>query len=96
MPYRGHFWVTHFESFDRIEDNLGHNQPSILLVVGGHHIPRGICCVCRTESFLKGFHMLLPELPLLDVREAEFPVTVRLVDVRQRCKKNLTMRVPLQ
>ena len=33
------FRIGHFESFERIEDNPGNNQPGILLVVGGDDIP---------------------------------------------------------
>ena len=33
------FRVGHFEFFERIEDNSGHYQPSIVLIIGGDDIP---------------------------------------------------------
>ena len=42
------FRISHFESFERIEDDLGHDQPGVLLVVGGNDIPgRVIGCLSR-------------------------------------------------
>ncbi len=35
------FWVVHFETFERIEDNLGYDQPSVLFVIGGNDIDEG-------------------------------------------------------
>ena len=74
--------------FERVEDNLGYDQSSILLVVGGNDIPGRITGACRTEAFLIGLHVLLPEFPLLDVRKAEFPILFRLVDA---CQETLSL-----
>ena len=63
---------------------MGHDQPGVLLVVGGNDISGGVACAGRAETFPEGFHVLLPEFPLGDVRQAEFPVLVRLVDARQK------------
>ena len=42
------FGKTHFESFERIENNSRHDQPSILFVVGGNDIPGGVIgCLSR-------------------------------------------------
>jgi len=35
---------------------------------------------CRTEAFLIGLHIVVPEFPLFDVRKAEFSVLFRLFD----------------
>jgi hypothetical protein len=37
-----HFWIIHFESLERVEDDLGHDQPRGLLVVSGNDVPWGI------------------------------------------------------
>ena len=46
----------------------------------------------RTEALLIGFHVLLPEFPLLDVSEGEFPVLFRLVDALQKTLSLLLLR----
>src|ERR1700691_6687145 len=77
------FWVSHFKSFERIKDNSGYDEPSILLVVGGNDIPRRVSGACRVEAFLIGRHVLLPEFSLGNVGTAEFPVLFRFVDACQ-------------
>ncbi len=34
--FRVRFGVSHFQCLERIKDNLGYNQPSVLFVVGGN------------------------------------------------------------
>src|SRR5665213_296743 len=78
------FRVRHFELFERIEDNSGYYQPSILLIVGGDDIPGRVMGTCRTEAFLIRLHVMLPKFPLRDIRKTEFPILVRLVNARQK------------
>ena len=80
VAFRGRLGICHVESFERIEDDLGYDQPGVLLVVGGNDIPGHIACTCRAEAFPKRRHIVIPELPLLNVRKAEFPVLFRFVD----------------
>jgi hypothetical protein len=77
---RSRFGIRHVESFEHIEDDLGYDQPGILLVVGGNDVPGHIACACRAKAFRKRRHVVVPELPLLDIRKAEFPVLLRFVN----------------
>ena len=69
-------------SLKRIEDNLGNNQPGILLVIGGHDIPGRVRGAGRAQAILIRLHVMLPVFPLLHIRQAEFPVFVRLINAR--------------
>jgi hypothetical protein len=69
-----------FEAVERVEDNLGDDQPGIFLVIGGNNIPRRMPCARRAEAFLISLPVILPEFALLDAG--------------YRCRKNLTIRVP--
>ena len=86
----GRFRISHFESFERIKDNLRYDQPSILFVVGRNDIPGRVLRACRTQAFLKGLHIILPEFPLFYIRHAEFPILLRLVDA---CEESLSLLV---
>ena len=86
------FGVSHFESVERIKDNLGYDQPSVLFVVGGNDIPGCVPGARRTEAFLVRRHVLLPEFPLLDVRKADFPVLFRLIDALKEALSLLLLR----
>jgi hypothetical protein len=41
------FWVSHFKSLERIEDNFGYNQPRIIRVVTWNDVPRRVAGACR-------------------------------------------------
>src|SRR5665647_1751363 len=84
--------VSHFESFERIEHNLRHNQPNVFLVVGRNDIPGCIPGACRTEAFLIRLHVLLPEFSLLNIRKPEFPVLFRLIDALKETLSLLLLR----
>jgi hypothetical protein len=86
------FGVSHLESFERIKYNLRYNQPSVFLIVGGNDIPGCIPGACRTEAFLIGLHILFPELPLLNIRNAEFPVLFRHFDTLKETLSLLLLR----
>ena len=47
-------------------------------------MPGRVGCACRTEALLISLLIVLPEFPLLDVRKAEFPVLLRLVDAGKK------------
>src|ERR1700685_911867 len=83
MAVCARFRVSHFEFFERIEDNPGYYKPSVLLVVGGNDIPGFVSGACRTKAFLISIHVLFPESSLGNVCCTEFPVLVFFVDPRE-------------
>ena len=89
----------------RIKDNLGDDQPCILLIVGGDDVPRRMVSACRMEAIFVGAHVALPIFPLVNVGGAELPVLVWLIDARKeslslllvrQVQKILTIWVPLR
>ena len=86
------FGVSHFESVERVKDNLGYDQTSILFVVGGNDIPGCVPGAGRTEAFLVRRHVPLPELPLLNVRKTDFPVLFLLIDALKKALSLLPLR----
>src|SRR5471030_632731 len=54
------FWVGHLEFFEGIEKDLGHDQPRVLLVVGGNDIPRRVVSGCCAEALFICLHVILP------------------------------------
>src|SRR5262249_33621989 len=71
--------IGHIEPCERVKDDLRDDEPSVLLVVGGHDVPRSFLGARGTEAFLVGADIVLPEFPLLDIRHAEFPILFRIV-----------------
>ena len=47
---------------------------------------------CRTEAFLESRHIVFPEISLLNVGEAEFPIFVRLIDALKKAFSLLVFR----
>ncbi len=86
------FGVGHFETGEGVEDNPGNNQPGVVFVIGRHHIPGGLAGTGGSQTFLIGLPILFPEFPLLDVRQAEFPVLLRLVNAGQKALSLLVLR----
>jgi len=104
VAFFARFGIGHVEAFKRIEDNLGDDQPGVLFVVGGNDIPGYLARAGRAEAFLIRQPVILPESPLLNVGETEFPVlsgSSMRARKRFRCssfdrwRKNLTMGVLL-
>src|SRR6478672_784550 len=62
------FWKSHFESFECVEDNSGYDEPSVLFVVGGDHIPGCVSGACRAEASFIGALVLPPEFSFGNVR----------------------------
>ena len=52
VALRGRLRVGHLESFEGIEDDLGYDQPGVLLVVGGNDIPGRVARARRAQAFL--------------------------------------------
>src|SRR5450759_1020607 len=80
LVFRAGLWIGQFERLERVENDLGNDQPRILFVVGGNDIPGRIARTGSTQAFFIGLHVLFPEFPLLDIREAELPVLVGRID----------------
>ena len=83
-PFWSALWIRHLEVFERIHDNLRHDQPRIFLVVGRNGVPG---CVMRAgcgQTISIRLHVVLPIFSLVDVRCTEFPVLVGLVDALQK------------
>src|ERR1039458_3118834 len=78
--FRGGPGVRHLETIERIEDDLGNDQPRIVLVVRGHDVPRRVTRACRAQESRVRPRVVLPLLPLEDVGKAEFPVLLRLIN----------------
>src|SRR5580698_3209685 len=55
----------------------------MILVVSGDDIPGGVWRAGRFKALAIGFRVLLPEVPLRNVRETEFPVLCRFIDACQ-------------
>lgn len=56
------------------------DEASVFLVVRGYDVPGGMLGAGRRQALLVDFHVVVPEPPLLDIREAELPVPVWIVD----------------
>src|ERR1700683_3225458 len=80
---RGGFGICHLEAGELIKNNLRNDQAGILFVVGGNHVPGSLTCACRLQTSLIGFFVMRPVFPFVNVREAEFPVFLRVVDARE-------------
>src|SRR5579859_3185548 len=84
-PARGvRLWIGHPQAFHGVDDNPGNDQPGVCLVVGGNDVPRSVPGAGRADTLLIGFHVLLPESALLDIRGAEFPVLCRVIDAFEK------------
>jgi hypothetical protein len=83
---------SHFEAFERIEDDLGCDQPSVLFVICRNDIPGGLTCASRAEAFLIGLHVVLPEFPLFNIRKAELPVLFWLINTFKETLSLLFLR----
>src|ERR1017187_3208948 len=68
------------------------NQPGILLIVGGNDVPGRVMGACRVQASLISLHVMLPVFPLVDVREAEFPILVRLINATEESLSLLFLR----
>ena len=82
--FRSGFRIGHLKFIERIKDNLGDNQPGILLVIGGDDVPGRVMVAGRVQASLISLHVLLPVFPLVNIRSAELPVFVWLIDAREK------------
>jgi hypothetical protein len=49
----GGCWIRHLEFPQRIKNDLGDDQPRVLLIVGGNDVPRRMMRACRAEGTLR-------------------------------------------
>ena len=88
------FGPCHFEIFERIEDDAGDDEPGVLFAVCGNDVPGCVMGACGVQACLIGLRVILPVFPLMNIREAEFPVLLRLVDaVDESLTPDMTCRI---
>ena len=92
LTVRARFRIAHFQSFERVEDDLGDNEPRIFLVVGGNDKPGRVISARRAEAFLVGLRVVVPEFALLQIRVAEFPIFLGVVDTFEKALALLLLR----
>jgi len=63
---------------------LGDYHPGIPLVIGGNGIPGRVMGAGGIQAILVSRHVMLPIFPLVNIRAAEFPVLVRLIDTVEK------------
>ena len=90
--FRGSLGIGHFKFIERIKDNLGDNQPGIVLVVSRNDVPGRVMGACRVQASLINLHVMLPVFSLVNVREAEFPVLVRLINALEKSLSLFVLR----
>jgi hypothetical protein len=86
------FRIGHFKTFKRIENDTGNDRPSVLFVIGGNDIPVRLPSACCAEAFFIRLHVLHPEVPLRDIRNAEFPILFRLINAFEETLSLLLLR----
>ena len=84
--------IRHLESLERIEDNSGNNQPGVLFIISGNNIPGRVMGAGRVQAILKGLSVAFPIFPLVNVREAEFPVLIRLINAFEEAPSLFVLR----
>ena len=90
--FRSGLGICHLKIIERINHNLGNNQPCILLIIGGNNVPRRVTSASRVQASLKSLRLILPVFPLVNVREAEFPVLVRFVNAIEEALSLFVLR----
>lgn len=76
----GDFGVGHFQVGELVDDDLGHDEAGVFLVIGGDDVPGGLFGGGGADAFLVGFAVVAPEVSFLGVGGAEFPVFLGDVD----------------
>src|SRR5579859_2163483 len=76
--------MRELEILEGIEHDAGNDQTGIPLVVSGNHIPWCYTGAGRAKAGLKGFLVVLPVFPFLDIPEREFPVLLRIVNASEQ------------
>ncbi|MGB7758804.1 MAG: HAD-IC family P-type ATPase [Bryobacteraceae bacterium] len=90
--FRGGCGIRHFQFAERIQNNLGNSQASAVLIVGGNDVPWRVMGARRLQASLVSLHVMLPIFPLVNVRGAEFPVLVGLINALEESLPLLFLR----
>jgi hypothetical protein len=90
--FRGGLGICHLKRIERVENNLGNNQPGIFLIIGGNDVPGRVMGAGRAQASLIGLLVMLPIFPLVNVREAKFPILVRLINALEESLSLLCLR----
>ncbi len=75
--------IAHLEIGKCVEDDLGNDQPRVLFVIGGNDIPGSMMVAGGIQALLISLHILVPVFPLVNIRQAELPILIRLINARQ-------------
>ena len=86
------FRIIHPELFQRIEDDLRNDQPGVLFVIGGDDIPGCGCGARCTQACLIRLPVVIPQFPLSDVSETEFPVLRRFINALEQALSLFVLR----
>jgi hypothetical protein len=84
--------IRHPQITERIDDNVGNNQPGILLIICGNDVPGRVMGACRVQALLKSLSVILPEFPFVNVRDAEFPVLLGIINALEESLSLLALR----
>jgi hypothetical protein len=71
---------------------MGNNQSGILLVVGGNSVPGCVRGACRVQTILKSLDIVLPIFSFVNVRAAELPILVRLINALEETLSLFALR----
>src|SRR5258708_11572357 len=68
------FGIAQSQRLDGIEHDARNDEAGVQLVVGGHDVPRRVGGARGAQAFFIRLHVLLPILPLRDIRGRELPI----------------------
>ena len=71
---------------------MGYDQPGVFFVVGGNDVPGRLAGARFAQAFRVGFGVGVPEFALLQIRVAEFPVLLAVVDTIEKALALLLLR----
>src|SRR2546422_10763869 len=80
LPLRRRRWIAQLEGGQRIDKDLGNDQPGIKLVICGDDVPRCMLGTGCAQALLIGVHIIVPKFPLFDIGLAQFPILIRFID----------------
>src|ERR1019366_2336671 len=84
--------IGRFQSLQRIKNNLRDDQAGVVLIVCGDNIPGSVMRTGCAEALFISLHVVLPKLSFVNIREAQLPVLLWIVDARQETLALLILR----
>jgi hypothetical protein len=86
------FRIRHRNPFHSIHDDVGDDEPRILLIVGRDDVPGCVMSTCGVKALLAGLHVVFPVSPFVNVCSVEFPILSRLIDALKESLSLLFIR----